>query len=289
MKVLKIAGVSILALGVVLGMVFPALATPDSASPQASDIPTKVLAGKVIGIEGGTFVIESRGGEHTISVDDDTKYFKVPARREVSTAAQNQLGLKQQIRGRLKPNITANDDMPDFKASTPRRVITAAKNRLELGQDQIKLRPMPQKALGLAKHRVEMKQAQQKPESMRQLFRFGEEATFDDIAVGVRVVVRVVQGEDNLVARLVLIIKLTTYEPIIGTVIGISLEDEIITIAPADGGEDITLKYSEKTRFILRGTPSLEGQTARVVYVNEGDDKVAKVVLAPVRAPELAD
>jgi len=289
MKILKIAGVSVLALGVVLGMVFPALATPDSVSPQASDIPPKVLTGKVIGIEDNTFIIDSRGDEYTISVDDDTKYFKVPARREVTTAAKNQLGLKQQIRGGLKPDITANDDMPDFEASTPRRVINAAKNRLELGQDQIKLRPMLQKAPGLARQRVEMKQAQQKPEPMRQLPRFGEEATFDDIAVGARVVVRAVPEEDNLVAKLVLIIKPTTYEPIIGTVIGISLEDEIITIAPADGGEDILLKYNEKTRFILRGTPSLEGQTARVVYVNKGDEKVAKVVLAPIRAPELAD
>ena len=143
MKVLKIAGVSILALGLVLSMVVPALATPDSASPPANDKPPKVLAGKVISLDEGEtlFVIQSRGQEFTISVNDDTQYFKVPAPQKGIATAQNRPGMRQQARG--------------------------------------------------------------KPESVRQLPRFREEATFNDITVGARVVVRLVPEEDNPVAKLV--------------------------------------------------------------------------------------
>ncbi len=83
MQVLKIAGVSILALGLVLGVALPGLAAPGSAPPQASDMPPKVLRGKVASIEENQeFVIQSGEQELTISVDDDTKYYKlcVPGR-----------------------------------------------------------------------------------------------------------------------------------------------------------------------------------------------------------------
>ena len=250
MKILKIAGVSILVIGLVLGLTLPAMADTDSASPQTSNMPPKVLAGKVISIDEGTgtFVIQSRGQEFTVLVDSATKYFKVPPSREV---------------------------------------LPSARNRLELRQDQIKLRPMPQKALGLARHRAELKQqVQEKLELMRRLPPFDEEATFNDIAVGARTMVWVVLEEDNLVAKLVLTIKLPTPHCVVGTVTGISSVDKTITIAPADGGDDIILSYNEKTRFILRGTLNLEGQSARAVYDGE---MVAKVVFAPMGGPDLAD
>ena len=227
MKVLKIAGVSILALGLVLGMVVPALATPGSASPPANDTPPKVLAGKVISLDEGEtpFVIQSRGQEFTISVNGDTQYFKVPAPQKGITTAQNRRGLRQQARG--------------------------------------------------------------KPESVRQLPRFREEATLDDITIGARVVIWLVPEEDNPVAKLVLIIKPITPKTVTGTISGISSEDKTITIVPADGSDDITLNYNERTRFILRGTTALEeGQSARIVLNKE---MTAKVVLAPIGAPELAD
>ena len=251
-----------LVLGLVLGLTLPTLAAADNTESEASNIPPKVLVGKVVSVDkdARTFVIQSEGQELTISTNSETEYFKVPV---------------------------------------PRRILSAARNRLELGQDQVKLGPMPQKALGLARHRVELKQQVcEKLEHIRQLPCFHEEADFDDIAVDAWVKVQLVPGEDNFVAESVLIIKSPDMikppaipKPpvsncIVGTVTSISLADETITIAPADGGEDSILNYNEKTRFILRGVPKLEGQSARAVCDSE---MVAKVVFAPARVPELVD
>jgi len=260
MKTLKIAGVAILVLGLVLGLTLPTLAASDNTESEASNIPPEVLVGKVVSVEkdARTFVIQSEGQELTISTNIDTEYFKVPV---------------------------------------PRRILSAARNRLELGQDQVKLRPMPQKALGLVRHRAELKQQVcEKLECIRQLPRFHEEATFEDIAVDAWVKVRLVPGEDNFVAESVLIIKSPDMiklpdmikppvsTSVVGTVTGVSPADETITIAPIDGGEEIVLKYNENPRFILRGTPELEGQSARAVYDAE---MVAKAVFAPVKVPEI--
>ena len=107
--------------------------------------------------------------------------------------------------------------------------------------------------------------------------------TSDDIAIGTQVVVRVVPAEDNLVAKLVIIIKPTSYGRILGTITDISPEDKTITIAPADGGDDIVLSYSERTRFILRGITELEvGQSIRAIH---DEEMIAKVVFVPVGVP----
>lgn len=252
MKTLKIAGVAILVLGLVLGLTLPTLAASDDTEPEAGNIPPKVLVGKVVSVDKDTFVIQSRGQELAISTDPDTEYYSVP---------------------------------------TPRRILSAARNRLELWQDQVKLRPMPQRALGFARNHVELKQQIcEKLECVRRLPCFHEEATFDDIAEDAWVKVRLVPGEDNFVAESVLIIKSSDMikppvsTSVVGTVTGVSSAGETITIAPIDGGEEIVLKYNEKTQFILRGTPELEGQSARAVYDAE---MVAKAVFAPVRVPEI--
>jgi len=201
MKVLTIAGVSILALSLVLGTAFPVLAASDLALRQASDIHPKILASHVVSLDENqeSFVIQCQGMELTVLVDADTQYFKVL---------------------------------------------------------------IPRKVAALARYRPELKrQNQEKLELAERFRRFTQKATFDDIAIGARVAVRAVPGEDNPLAKLVLIIEPTTYKHVIGTITDVSLVNKTITIAPADGNNDIILNYNEKTRFILRGTIKLGGRT----------------------------
>ena len=242
-----------MAIALVLGLTFPAIAANDSAPLEASNMPPKLLAGKVVSLDEGKtyFVIQSQGQDFTISVNSDTKYLKV---------------------------------------SPPRQILSLARNRLELRQGQIKLGPMLQKAFSLGRHRAELKQqGREKLEMMRQFFPFGEKAGFDDITVGTQVRVRVVPEEANLVAKLVIIVTVTPITPdhVIGTITGISSADKTITIAPVGGGDEIPLKYNEKTRFILRGITGLaEGQSVRAVY---DEEMVATVFFAPIAVSELAD
>jgi len=201
MKVLTIAGVSILALSLVLGTAFPVLAASDLALRQASDIHPKILASHIVSLDENqeSFVIQCQGMELTVLVDADTQYFKVL---------------------------------------------------------------IPRKVAALARYRPELKrQNQEKLELAERFRRFTQKATFDDIAIGARVAVRAVPGEDNPLAKLVLIIEPTTYKHVIGTITDVSLVNKTITIAPADGNNDIILNYNEKTRFILRGTTKLGGRT----------------------------
>lgn len=201
MKVLTIAGVSILALSLVLGTAFPVLAASNLALRQASDIHPKILASHVVSLDENqeSFVIQCQRMELTVLVDADTQYFKVL---------------------------------------------------------------IPRKVAALARYRPELKrQNQEKLELAERFRRFTQKATFDDIAIGARVAVRAVPGEDNPLAKLVLIIEPTTYKRVIGTITDVSLVNKTITIAPADGNNDIILNYNEKTRFILRGTTKLGGRT----------------------------
>jgi len=249
MKILKSAGASILALGLFLGLAFPTAAAADSAPSWAGKTPPKVLVGGVVSVDEAkaSFVIQARGEEFTISVNSDTKYFKV---------------------------------------SSPLKIINAEKNRVENGQDQTILRPMPGRAFGKSERWTELKERVQE-RIMRHFLPFGEEASFEDITVGGRVKVWAVPEGDSLVAKVVLIRQPLAADRVIGAITSISLSDKTITIAPSDGGEDITLTYNDKTQFILRGIPGLEaGQSVRAVYDAE---MVVKVIFAPMEIQEQAD
>ena len=172
--------------------------------------------------------------------------------------------------------ILVNSDTKYFKALIPRKAVALARHRVELKQ-QMELKPQ--------------KQGEHNPSAKLKLIersrRFGEEAIFDDIAVGARAVVQAIAGEDNPLAKLVLIIEPATYTRVIGTITDISLVDKTITIAPADGSSDVILSYTEKTRFILRGTTKLEeGQSTRAVY---NEKMMTKVMFVPIEVPELTD
>ena len=265
MKVLKVAGVSVLALSLVLGLALPALAAPDGVLPEASHMPPKILMGEVVDIDKAEkiFVIQSRGEELTLSVNSDTQYLKAPIPRVVLPLARRLVGVRQQSQERLGLrrwlHPFAGRAGSFFKALVPWGVP------------------------GLVRHRLELRQQAEEEPGLIGWLPFAQEAAFDDIAVGSQVVVRAVPAEDNPVAKLVIIIEPIGYGRVVGTITDISLENKTITIDPIDEDGEIILSYSEGTRFILRGITELEeGQLIRAVY---DEDMIANLVFAPVAVP----
>jgi hypothetical protein len=255
MKILTIAGVSILALGLVLGIALPGLAASDSAPLQASDIPTEVLRGKVVSIDKGqeSFVIQSGEENPSISVNNDTRYFKLYVPGRLVALVRHRMQLKQ-----------------------PEVQIDSAINQMS----QLKKR-----AMEILKH--------QRP-NLKQLRFLGEKATFGDIAVGTHVALRAVGGEDSYLAKTVVIMKPTTYARVSGTVSNINESAMQITIAPlsspsAEDGE-IILAYNSHTIFVLCGTPGLqEGEKVVAIYMERDDGTLlAKRVMSGVELLELA-
>jgi len=250
-KVLTIAGVSILALGLVLGLALPALAAPPAwARPGADDSQIMVVKGKVLSVDEEKqeyFVIQSGEQELPISVNEETKYFKLCVPGRIVALAQHWMQFRHQ-------------------------------NQEEIGVlawHQIGLRlhnQIPQPDNG---NLPKLQRAK-----LKRLRPFGEGAEFSDIAVGDRVAVWLAPQENNLAER-VLIIKPTTYARVSGT-ITVPSQGETITITP--DGEAVTLDYNESTVFILRGIIQVKtGQTAHAIY--DSDNMIAKRVVVYQEVP----
>jgi hypothetical protein len=267
MKVLKVVGVSALALGLVFGLASPALAAPpDWASSWASHMPPAVLMGEVVKIDTSQqiFVIQSGWWEVTVSVDNDTQYYEAPIPWRAIPPAGRRMELRQQSQERLGLNKWLRPFVGKagsfFKAVVPWGVPGLVRHQLELRQ-----------------------QAGEEPGLMGWLRPFAEEATFDDLTVGTQVVVLAESGEDNPLAKLVIIIEPTGYGRVVGIVTDISTEDKTITVDPIGEDGGIVLSYNERTRFVLCGIPGLEvGQSIRAIY---DEDMTAKVVFSPVEVP----
>jgi len=183
-KFLKIAGVPILVLALILGAVSPVLAAPESVPAGAKSASHKPLRGEVVAIDEdqGYFIIQSTKGEATIAVNDDTQYFKPsPPGMMIGLARQHREELRQRSQENPKQ---LNSRLARFSSAL--RIMNPARERVEL------------------KHSGQGNPGRQ---NMRQLYPPGEGATFDDIDVGTQVVIRAVSEEDNLLAKLVLIIE----------------------------------------------------------------------------------
>jgi hypothetical protein len=100
-KVLTIVSVSILALTLVLGVALPALAAPDAAKPRAKDFHSRIVMGKVLSIGDQQFVIKSGKEELTISVNEDTEYYKMSVPGRIISLARRWLEFRHQNRGRI--------------------------------------------------------------------------------------------------------------------------------------------------------------------------------------------
>jgi hypothetical protein len=272
MKVLKIVGVSALALSLVFGLASPALAAPPAWAPtQTGYTPPAVLVGEVISIDEDKtfFVIQADLREVTVSVDSDTRYYEalipwraVPPARimlELRQESQERLGLGQ----RLHSLVSRAGSL--FKAMVPWGVPGLVRHQLELEQ-----------------------QAVEETGLLEWLRPFGEEATFDDITIGSQVVVRALSGEDNPLAKLVIIIEPIGYGRVVGTITDISTANKTITVDPIGEDGEIVLSYNERTRFVLCGVPGLEvWQGVRAIYDVEA--MRANLVFAPVAVPPVVE
>lgn len=252
MKALKIALALILGVGLTIGTALPGLAAwgePGNMDKLAPGI----VRGSVISLGEENFVIQSGEEKLTITVNEETSYFKASLPRGLATAARQRMELRCQ-------NQEGTEAMAPV---TPMRL----KARGRVFQAENGGIPGPQRA------------------NLKRLHPFGEEVTFDDIAVDDRVVVQVADG-DNQLAKRVLIIEPATCSHLRGTISDVSPAD--ITIEPADGSEAVTLEYNSRTVFILRGTTQIEpGQSACAVY--DSDSMVARRVTAGMPPQEVTD
>lgn len=186
-KVLTLAGVSVLALALVLGMAIPALAAPDSAPYWLGGSKGEVLRGDVLSISDQEFVIQSGEEELTIAVDEDTRYYKMCVPKQIVVSVQQRVQLRHQNQEELRAQ--------------------AGHGHAWGLQNRIRARVEARSQVGLLNQISLLKRALL-PELfwLRWLRFFGQEAEFADIAVGDSVVVLV---DENNLARVVLIIKPT--------------------------------------------------------------------------------
>lgn len=260
MKVWKIAVVVTLAVALVLGVTLPGLAASDETVPQTADYWPRLFKGEVLSVdevEPKSFVIQSGEEGLTILVDENTRYFILYPPKKLLGLVQQRMGLRQQNQERA-------------------RVIEPAV-------------PMQLRAVGRVPQPKGILEHQRA--NLKQLRHFGEKATFDDIAVGNKVVVWLAPETDGYLAKIVTIIEPTTYARIAGTITGVS--DDFITIEPVSGGDEVTLEYTDTTIFILKGIISVDEeaeQFARAVY-NTGTmtAKVVRVWPEPPQLPQPAE
>jgi len=254
MKVLKVALAVTLAVGLLLGVTLPALANSDEPEPQVESEPQpRMLKGQVSGINETEEIFTIQAGEQSfdIKVNEGTRYFKLTAPlRGLATLRQHRMEsseFQERIRGRVS-------DIPmKFKAAG--RMLS-----LKRGRPFTNLEPAPAETQEFAPNLPFPSWGREKPKclqgNLEWLHQFGGEATFDDIAVGDRVIVHVVPNEGESLAKLVLIIEPIAQNRVIGEVTEIT--EDTVTIA-SENGDTVELNYNEDTVFILILKRSLYG------------------------------
>ncbi len=301
-KVLTVAVTVALALVLVLGAALPGLAASDEAAPQAERKPwPRILRGTVAGVdeEQEFFTVKLREREVEIEVNEGTKYFLLtlphrPIALRPSRVAPGQLEAQQETAFKVRPQVPGK--IKGMQQAPGLRVQRAFRNPALSAADEPEMAPSrlpfgPSRGIPGYWQRL-----------LKWLRQFGEEASFDDLAVGGRVAVQVVPRNGNPLAKLVLIIERAPdhREHVVGTVTDIDEADKTITIEPTTEAAALTtaetedtvvvLTYDNDTVFVLRGTPSLEeGMKVRAVYVDTDDGLLAKRVMTRVVEPEPAE
>jgi len=265
MKVWQIALGVVVAVGLVFGVVLPGLAAPDEPGPAEVKLPFKMLKGSVVSLDENQefFVIEAKDDEIKILVGEETKYFNVPFPRQLVSTIRNRLG-------RMTPQLE-NAECPNPPCSATQKSFPGR------GQGFGKLFQLRNaECLNQPPSATEGTPLGLQAGVLNRARPFGEEASYDDLKIDDKVVVHVVPGEDEPLAKVVLIIEAKSYSQIEGTISAVSTEDKTITITPSDGAAEITLSYGDRTRFQLVGLIEVEaGQSVRVIY---NDDLEAQVV-----------
>jgi len=283
MKIWKIAVVITLVVALVLGVTIPGLAASGNSTPQTGKLTSKgespawcknlprIIRGEVTDIGSSSFDISNGESESTIYVTEDTKFFMGPVpimamHRWQWCSEQANMPPPMSAMSKAQPDSPqsgmgrANGGTPSFMSQRPE----FAPNLLQLNNGQ-----------GMMQG-IRARLAQLRP--------LCEEANFDDLNTGDRVVVLLTlpvgdtlttEVEERLTAQMVYIIKPSVWERVAGTIE--SLSDDSIAIKPASGDDTVTLTYDENTIFTLKGFTSVETeQFAHAVYNTE--TMMAKVI-----------
>lgn len=276
-NMLKITVILTVVVSLVVGVALPGVAAPDEVPPQANNMFPNMLRGKVTSVGEDVFVIESGEEEGvTVAVDDSTKYFKVSVPRRLAALAQPGIAP-----GRIQAQERVSEGPVCLKSRLMERLPWLKRARINQAPPQVQEEGQELTANWL--NRGEGKGISKPgPARLNWLCRLGEEASFEDIAVGDKVAVMLLPDQDTSVAELVLIIKAPTVQRIHGTVTAVS--EGSITVMEEDGSS-VVLNYDENTTFILKGAIAVEsGQSIRVVYNSE--DMVAKLVRVNLEAAD---
>lgn len=184
-KILKLAGASILALALMVGMVVPALAAPSPSSPWVDDFDGQFLTGEVVSIGDQEFVIQSGEEELVIAVDGDTLYYQLSGPELVREWLRQRLHTRQHYQEQLmaqEENGQGNGqgkgqgNGQGFQNRTRAEVASCAQLRLQSQLCQMEGALQTETICG------------------RWLRNFGAEAEFADISAGDKVAVWVVDG-----------------------------------------------------------------------------------------------
>lgn len=261
-------GLVILTAGLVLGLALPGVVAakearipPDLASPNT-------LKGKVtvIATDKTSFNIQTASGETvTIKVDSNTKYYEVML--PINTAAIDKL--RERLQDRLEKAIKNHSNNERGKGNKNGQ----ANSQAYLNEDE------DEQAEALSEEDNAQVMVEQLKAGLPAIWRQNRAATFNDLAVGETVVVRVMPNEN--LAKQVVIVKQSGISKVHGTITAVGASS--ITITRSDN-TSITLSWDGNTRFILKGVISVQnGEIATAVYNSE--TKLAKLVSVALPQP----
>ncbi len=275
-KFIKI-GVLLMTVALILGLVLSGVAAADETENQPSTTatqPTKMVKGKVTSIDPGkTFFVVQSGEQEpvTIKVDSNTKYLTLEIQKGIPKLEELREKVQEKVREKVQKEVQ----------KLPKIVERGLGNKNGKANQQV---PPPQTEDEDADEDTPADEdngdLKDLPNKINSLHRLGEKATFDDIAVGDSVVVRLMPNEN--LAKEVLIVKVKPQ--VLSKVHGIitAVTNDSLTIKKADNTE-VTLGWDANTRFVLKGIISVEvGQTATAVYNTEAlKAKVVEVTITP--------
>jgi hypothetical protein len=304
MKFWKIGVVLTLALALVLGTTLPGLAASNGTETDkvGGKLHQRLYRGEVSDIDESSFTIQQGDDEVVISVNDGTRFFKVNVRQQpfaimghglLQAAVEGQEQTETAARGktRLKANVQSNllnkfQIFGRLEVAAPQKQ-GVMQQRQEAISEETQLALQERQRLAEAGNGDGQDKAKRLPGNLRWVCPFGEEVTFDDLAIEDQVIVWAVPNDGNPLAKLVLIMEAAAYQRITGEVTDV--DESSLTVMPLSGDDEITFEYDDDTVFNLRlqGTPFLEGQKAVVIYTDEDDPPLAKVVTVGARVLSL--
>ena len=268
-NLLIVGAVVTLAVALVVGVALPGVAAPDKALLSESDTLPQVVKGKVVDVDKAKtfFKIELASGEKVdVAVDGDTKYFKAQVPGKSAAVAKQGTGPRRiQAQEMVGEGPDSPKGKPTDKAPGPKRIQAWKKMRegpISLKSWPLDKAPGPKKLSNPGVGKGKLKQPQ---EGVKKLHSLGEEASFEDIAVGDEVKVRLSSESETLLAEMVVIIKRPAIQYISGTIDAVSGDSiTIVTDNPT------TLRYDKDTIFTLTGVIAVEpGQSIHAVYDSE--------------------